>query len=153
MGLARREQHPRRSLHPVRQCDIRRRGRVCGRASAGETQVCKDACAHLTWARNLLAEAMNAEHTLANRQEYLLSREGVVVVDCKSLFDAVTKLTQQLEEVPTHLQGADGLTKRDAKIRNLLRDIMENPVPMLYKLPSRSASSVDSRAKKKTPRV
>ena len=67
--------------------------------------------------------------------------------DCRSLYDAVRKLSTQFQErrtqidvtairetcartirwVPTTVQRADGLTKRDPKLRNELRMFVESP--------------------------
>lgn len=123
--------------------------RVCRSTLSAEAAAADTARDHAEFVAMTLSEMLFSDFIATSSADPRLRM--IPVTDCKSLFDSVRKLTGTCEDkrtqidiisirqscasdikwVPTTLQRADALTKRDTKLRNEFRDFMNNPVVVL----------------------
>jgi hypothetical protein len=124
--------------------------RACASTLAGEAQVLSAGLGHLEWYSCFFCAAVFPTYVLEDRGEYMKLLDLQAVIDCKSVFDHITKagapsgiadkrcsidmaiirqcLTRMactLRWAPTGLQLADALTKESPEAADLLRAVLK----------------------------
>jgi len=134
--------------------------RVCRSTLSAEAAASDAACDHAAFMSFLLSELLDGDYVATKEESGLIP--VVPATDCKSLYDSVRRLSTQFQEkrvqiditalretashsmrwVPTDHMLADGLTKRDHKLRNGLRLFMNAPtVSLKEQLPDDKSGS------------
>ena len=148
--------------------------RGVGSTLAGEAQVLSGGLGHLEWMACFFAAAVFPTFLLEDRTEYMRLFGMQAVIDCKSVFDHITKpgspggvedkrcaidmsiirqslarLVCALRWAPTALQLADGLTKDSAEPLDLLRACLRHGVYQLASEASVLAEALQERIRRK----